>query len=72
MLNFFFPLRFQKMCLRRERSDFRDFFRPLVPPARGAHRKDTRFQAQNGPQTSKKWIFPVLGAVLDEIPANQI
>ena len=28
--------------------------------------------AQNGPKTPKKWIFPVLGAVLGETPASQI
>ena len=30
------------------------------------------FQARNGPQTLKRWIFPVLGAVLGETPADQI
>ena len=39
MLKILLLLRFQKMCLRRKRSDFHVFFRfrPLVPPYRGAH-----------------------------------
>ena len=36
--NHYFSLRFQKVCFRLKRSDFRDFcFRLLVPPSRGAH-----------------------------------
>ena len=46
-------------------------FRPLVPPI-GAVRTENRFQAQNGPPILKKWIFPALGAVLGETPAEQI
>ena len=30
------------------------------------------FQVRNGPETLKKWIFPVLAAVLGETPADQI
>ena len=30
----------------------------------------SRFQARNGPETLKKWIFLVLGAVLGETPAG--
>ena len=29
-------------------------------------------RARNGPKPPKKWIFPVLGAVLGQTPADQI
>ena len=63
------------MCFHRKRSDFRDFFpfSTLGAPFQGCALKIlSRFQAENGPQTLERLIFPVLGAVLGETPTDQI